>query len=220
MVSAATVRRVARQLAREYGDAHFEGPGDPLGGLVGTILSQNTTAVNTRRAYAALRERFPVWEAVAEAPVAEVEEAIRPAGLAQQRARRIQEILQQLRDPEGRLSLDFLGDLPVEEAREFLLTLPGVGPKTAACVLMFELGREVFPVDTHVYRICRRLGWLEGDPGPEHAHVILEPQIPGPLRYSVHVNMVHHGRARCRPQRPHCEDCPIRPDCLWTAETS
>jgi endonuclease-3 len=218
MVPVATVRRVARRLAGEYGHARFEGPGDPLSGLVATILSQNTTAANTRRAYAALRQRFPDWEQVAQAPVAQIEDAIRSAGLAQQRARRIQEILRQLRSPDGHLSLGFLADLPVEEAREFLLTLPGVGPKTAACVLMFELGREVFPVDTHVYRICRRLGWLEGDPGPERAHAILEPQIPGPLRYCVHVNMVHHGRARCRTQHPRCEDCPIRPDCEWRVQ--
>lgn len=217
MVPVPTVRRVARRLAGEYGHARFEGPGEALGGLVATVLSQNTTAVNTRRAYAALRQRFPDWEQVAKASVAEVEDAIRPAGLAQQRAHRIQKILQDVRDPEGRPSLDFLADLPTEQAREFLLTLPGVGPKTAACVLMFELGREVFPVDTHVYRICRRLGWLEDDPGPERAHAILEPQIPGPLRYCLHVNMVHHGRARCRPQHPRCGDCPIRPDCRWRA---
>lgn len=217
MIRAATVRRVARLLANEYGEARFEGPGDPLAGLVATILSQNTTAVNTRRAYTALRERFPRWEQVARAPVAEVETAIRPAGLAGQRARRIVEVLRQLQDLEGRVSLDFLENLPVEEARQFLLALPGVGPKTAACVLMFELGREVFPVDTHVYRICRRLGWVEGDPGAERAHAILEPQIPGPLRYSLHVNMVRHGRERCRPQNPRCADCPIRPDCRWRA---
>jgi endonuclease-3 len=218
MIPPTAVRRVARRLAQEYGDARFEGPGDPLSGLVSTILSQNTTAVNTRRAFAALRRRFPSWEEVAAAPLGQIEDAIRPAGLGAQRARRIQKILQHLRDVQGRPSLDFLADLSVEEARDFLLTLPGVGPKTAACVLLFELGREVFPVDTHVYRICRRLGWLEGDPGPDRAHQILEPQIPGSLRYSLHVNMVRHGRARCRPHRPRCHDCPLRPDCRWNAE--
>jgi len=142
-----------------------------------------------------------------------VRRAIRSAGLAGIRAPRIIEILRRIETEQGELSLDLLWRAPVSEARAYLESLPGVGPKTASCVLLFDCGRPVFPVDTHVARITRRLGWVSAKASPEGIQSILEPLIPPRLRYGLHVNMIAHGRQLCRPQRARCDLCPVRPHC-------
>lgn len=203
------VRQVDRALAKRYGEKRWDGRGDPLGGLIATILSQSTTYRNSGPAYESLRARFATWEQAEEAPVGEIADAIRRGGLANQKAARIKELLGRIRRERGELSLDFLADLPPQEAARALMSFKGVGPKTAACVLLFDLGRPVFPVDTHVLRITRRLGWIPATAGAESAQVILEPLIPPELRYSLHVNLIAHGRALCRPQKPRCGECPV-----------
>ena len=213
MVPRRTVRAVDRALAKRYGERHWDGPGDPVGGLIATILSQSTTYLNYGPAFESLLARFSSWDELADAPVDEIADAIRSGGLADQKAARIKDILLRLREERGEVTLDFLADLPPEEATRYLTSFKGVGPKTAACVLMFDLGIQVFPVDTHVFRITGRLGWLPDRATPESAHAVLEPLIPPELRYQLHVNLIAHGRALCRPQRPECGECPIRRWC-------
>ena len=220
MTSRATVRRVDKALAALYGDPPRDPSGDPLGGLIATILSQNTTGRNSRAAFASLRARFPMWEQAALATEADIAAAIRSGGLAAQKAARIRDILRELLDERGELSLDFLADMPPAEALRYLAGFRGVGPKTAACVLLFDLGRDVLPVDTHVFRIAGRLGWLPEKATPESAHETLGALVPPDIMHRLHVNMVRHGRELCRPRNPRCEGCPIARDCRWPGEHS
>ncbi|MCE5218799.1 endonuclease III [bacterium] len=210
-----TLRRVDRALADHYGHKVLEAGGDPLGGLIATILSQNTTAANSQAAFRSLVAQFGDWEAVAEAEVERIAEAIRVGGLSDQKARWIKQILAQVRREQGILDLAFLGRAPTQEALTYLRSFRGVGPKTAACVLLFELGRPVFPVDTHVHRIAGRLGWIGPQDTAERAHEILGSLVPHDLCYELHVNLVEHGRILCRPRDPRCDTCPIAGDCEW-----
>ncbi|NSW54661.1 MAG: endonuclease III [Armatimonadetes bacterium] len=219
-VLARVIRQVDKALAKQYGAAGYDGQTDLVGGLVNTILSQNTTAANQRRASARLRETFPDWDAVADADPARIAEAIHPGGLADMKAVRIRDILRQIRQEQGRIDLGFLASLSSEEATRYLMSFKGVGPKTAACVLMFELGRPAFPVDTHVLRICKRLGWLSPDCDAERAHEIMDRAVPADVRYQLHVNMVTHGRKLCRPNNPRCAQCPIRGFCEYADKTA
>ena len=210
-----TIERVAwiyERLAETYGLPEWRPNGDPLGELVATILSQHTSDVNSERAYKQLREHFPTWEGARDAPVEEVAEAIHSGGLAEVKAARIQTILHLLTERIGDapLSLDFLAALPMEEADAYLRSLPGVGPKTAACVLLFALGKPAFPVDTHVWRVTRRLGLIGAKVRADAAHVALERTIPPAWRYAMHINLIRHGRRTCAAQRPACERCPLR----------
>ncbi len=181
--------------------------------LIGTILSQQTSAANTRAALERLRQRFPNPRQLAEASVAEIEQQIRPAGLARQRAQRIKLVVEQLAQRDRSLRLGFLRRMSDEEAMEFLLRLPGVGPKTAACVLLFALGRQVFPVDVHILRIAKRLGWLPAGAGAEDAHEVLGKFIPPELRHELHINLIALGRTYCRPRWPRCGECPLSDIC-------
>lgn len=200
-------------LAAAYGPRHWGGRSDPLDDLVGTILSQNTSDQNSSRAYNALRARFPSWQAVLDAPTQAVYEVIKPAGLGNIKAPRIQRALQSVLERTGALSLDFLDDLPMEEARAWLLSLDGIGPKTAACVLMFALGRPALPVDTHVHRVSLRLGLIAPRVSAEQAHVLLEAALePGDV-YGFHVNMIRHGRQICHARAPECGRCPLADIC-------
>jgi endonuclease-3 len=199
-------------LKSEYGDRPWH-PRDPVASLVNTILSQNTNDVNRDRAFEQLRERFPTWEAVRDAPEEELIDAIRPAGLGPTKGPRIQEALRRIAAERGELSLDFLADLPVEEARAWLLDLPGVGPKTAAIVLLFALGRPAFPVDTHVHRVTRRLGLIPEETSREHAHELLEELVPPDIYYAFHLNLIAHGRAVCHARNPEHERCVLRDVC-------
>lgn len=207
------MRAVHRALERAYGRPPAQTRRDPLDGLIGTILSQNTTSSNASAAFAELKRRCPTWEACLQTRTSAIRDAIRSAGLAEQRAPRIRQIIEQLRDERGEVSLEFLHDLPVARARRYLESFPGVGPKTASCVLLFSCRRRVFPVDTHVARITRRLGWVPERAPAEQIQAQLEPRIPANLRYSLHVNMIAHGRTLCRPRDPRCDNCPLLQHC-------
>jgi len=206
------ILRIHKLLLAEYGD-HPWHPRDPVATLVSTILSQNTNDVNRDRAFARLRERFPTWEAVRDAPPEELIETIRPAGLAPTKGPRLQETLRRIAAEQGELSLDFLAGLPFEEARAWLLSLPGVGPKTAAIVLLFALGRPAFPVDTHVHRVAGRLGLIPPRTSREKAHELLEALVPPKVYYAFHLNLIAHGRAVCHARKPDHEQCILRDAC-------
>ena len=208
------VLRIHERLVAEYGD-HPWHPRDPVATLISTILSQNTNDVNRDRAFERLRARFPTWEAVRDAPLLELIEAIRPAGLAPTKGPRIQEALRRITEERGRISLDFLAEMPVEEARRWLLSIPGVGPKTAAIVLCFALGKPAFPVDTHVHRVARRLGLIPERTSREKAHELLEAIVPPEIYYSFHLNLIAHGRAVCHARNPRCEACILRDECAY-----
>ena len=205
------MRAIRDRLRTRYGRPRQRPHREPVEELVRTILSQNTNDTNRDVAYDRLRERFPTWEAVRDAPLEEVEEAIRPGGLAPQKAPRIQEALRELDDD---LDLSWLEHAPREEALSFLTSLPGVGRKTAACVLLFSYGRPEIPVDTHVYRVGGRLGLFPPKASFERAHdemlAITEPSDA----YELHINLIRHGRAVCRP-RPLCEECALRRMCPY-----
>ena len=215
MRAGARVRAIHKLLLKLYGEperSHM----DAVSELVCTILSQNTNDVNRDRAYTALRSRFPTWEQVRDAPARQVVAAIRPAGLANQKGPRIQRVLRritQLDPASGRLNIDFLADLPLEQARQWLMSLDGVGPKTAAIVLLFSLDRPAFPVDTHIHRVTTRLGLIPPGTTAEKAHGILEALAPPELYYALHLNLIAHGRAVCKAQRPRCEVCPLQQQC-------
>ncbi|MDQ4095301.1 MAG: endonuclease III [Actinomycetota bacterium] len=177
--------------------------------LVLTVLSQHTSDLNRDRAFAQLKETFPTWDEVFAAPVEEVADAIRRGGIADVKARRIQQILREIEQREGSLDLERLNDLSDEQVEEYLCGLPGVGPKTAACVLVFSMGRHAFPIDTHVHRVARRLGWIGERASAEAAHRSLTPRVPPEIRYSLHVAFIEHGRKICKPKMPRCTDCAV-----------
>lgn len=193
---------------------------DPLGMLVGTILSQHTSDINSDRAYAQLRRRLPTWEAVRAASTAQVAAAIRPAGLSALKAPRIHAVLRRLARERGRLSLAFLRRWPRDRAREWLRSISGVGPKTAAIVMQFGLGKPAFPVDTHVDRVGRRLGLIPPRMSTDDAHTWMEAVV-APARYGpFHRLLVRHGREICTARRPRCEVCPVRRWCDYARSTA
>lgn len=202
-----------RRLRAEQGEFTPK-PGLPvIDQVVATVLSQHTSDRNSERAFAQLKEAFPTWEQVADAPVDQVADAIRCGGIADQKARRIQQILAAIEEREGGIKLDRLLSLDDSAVEAYLRSLPGVGPKTAACVLVFSMGRPAFPVDTHVHRIVTRLGWIPPKTTAEKAYQQLTPRIPASIRYDLHVALITHGRKVCRAQRPRCEDCVLRTLC-------
>lgn len=212
--SRAEVRRAHRRLEERFGPLEPPRRLDPLEELILTVLSQNTSDVNRDRAYGALRARFPTWEALARGREEDVADAIRPGGLANTKAPRILAILAEIRRrQDGRLDLSWMHEAPDGEVAAYLTSLPGVGPKTAACVLAFSLDRPAIPVDTHVHRVALRLGYLPRRTGPAAAHRVLEALIPPPLRVPMHVGLIRLGRTICRPGRPLCERCPLQDLC-------
>ena len=217
MESRAKVRAIHKLLLKIYGEPE-RSPMDAVSELICTILSQNTNDNNRDRAYTALREKFPTWNQVRDAPTRQVIAAIRSAGLANQKGPRIQRVLRRITDecksrgvPE--LNIDFLADLSVAEAKAWLTSLDGVGPKTAAIVLLFSLNRPAFPVDTHVHRVTTRLGLIPEGTSAEKAHGSLEALVPPEWYYAFHLNVIAHGRAVCKAQRPRCEICPLQKHC-------
>lgn len=207
------VEEIAKLLEEEYGRPAPRRKLRPLDELILTILSQHTSDVNSHRAFESLRRRFPSWEAVMDAEPAEIAEAIRSGGLAQTKAIRIKALLRRLWEEQRALELDFLCNMELGRARELLLKLGGVGPKTAACVLLFSCGMPTFPVDTHIHRVARRLGLIDAKVTAEEAHRILEAAVSPGETYSFHVNLIVHGRRVCKAQRPHCEVCPLAAVC-------
>jgi endonuclease-3 len=206
-------REIIERLASLYGMPVQTSHGDAVSELVLTILSQNTADTNSGRAFTQLLRRFPGWDAIVEAPVEDVVEAIALGGLAQQKAPRIQSSLRAIAARAEGWNLDFLRDIDLEEARAWLRALPGVGPKTAACVLLFALGRPAMPVDTHVERVSKRLGLIPRSLTSEQAHQALEALVDPSDYYRFHMLLIKHGRRLCAARRPLCERCPLEPDC-------
>jgi len=198
----APARRLLTRLTKAYGPRAWTPRRDAVEVLVGTILSQNTSNANSSAGLRALRRRLPSWTAVADARVSTIERCIRVSGLSRIKAPHIRSILRRIRADRGRISLAFLSARDDREAYDYLLGFDGVGPKTALCVLMFAFGKAVFPVDTHVHRIARRLGLLADGVPPERAHEVLTPLIAPGDRYAMHVLLIAHGRATCRAQNP------------------
>ena len=202
-------------LAQYYGELFWKPGLDPLSELVLTILSQHTNDTNRDRAFASMRARYPTWEEVVEAPPEELAEAIRVGGLGNIKAPRIQVVLRQIWQERGSWDLSFLTAMPVEEAKAWLAKFNGVGPKTAACVLMFGCGQPVFPVDTHIFRVSQRIGLIDLKTNAEKAHDVLEGMVPPEKRYTFHINLIQHGRKVCKAQRPLCELCVVREWCNY-----
>lgn len=200
-------------LVDEYGHHERQPHRDGVSELVRTILSQNTSDVNSDRAFARLRERFPRWEDLLDADTEEIVEAIRPGGLAEIKAPRIKDALQTIVDEHQKLDLGFLKDMDTEEAKAWLQSLVGVGPKTAAIILLFSLGRPVLPVDTHVLRVSRRVGLIDQKTSAEKAHELLGAMLPEDAVYDFHVNMVRHGREVCHARQPEHDRCVLAPVC-------
>jgi endonuclease-3 len=185
----------------------------PLEELILTVLSQNTNDGNRDRAFASLRAAFPSWELVARAPARAVERAIRTGGLARTKSRVIQAILRRVATERGGFDLGFLRDIPLDEAHAWLRSFSGVGDKTAACVLLFSCGRPAFPVDTHVLRASRRLGWIPAQATAAEAHRRLAAVIPKRRYFEAHVNLITLGRRLCKPRNPRCPECPLAAVC-------
>lgn len=186
---------------------------NPLDVLIQTILSQNTSDKNSHRAFANLKKRFHSWDEVLEAPEREIEEEIRCGGLSKIKARRIKDVLRKIKMDKGCLSLDFLNDMTIEQARDYLLSFPGVGDKTASCVLIFSFGKPVFPVDTHINRIINRLGIWGNRLTPKRIEELVEANLPEERFLSLHLNLIRLGREICSSSNPKCSSCPLKEIC-------
>lgn len=210
---AARAVQVLGLLREQYGPLVWRRRHEPVDELVVTILSQHTSDRNAERAYQVLRQTFSDWDSVADADLTRIEEAIRNAGLARQKAPRIRGTLRQVRELRGSFDLEFLHELPLAEAKQWLRRLPGVGPKTAAVLLCFAMGMPAMPVDTHVYRVARRLGLIGLKVSVERAHDLLEAAVPRGQVYAFHVYLITHGRQVCKARCPRCSECALRLVC-------
>jgi len=216
MSSTTLISKIHLALERRYGQKRARrARGNPLDDLILTILSQNTGDTNSRRAFQMLRRVMPTWEEVHHAPVRKVAEAIASGGLGHLKAVRIKAILNRIHHEQGHFDLTFLRDLSAEEAKAYLSRFKGIGPKTVACVLLFALGRPAFPVDTHVHRVATRLGLVNEQVRPERAQALLESLVPPHLLYSMHLNLVEHGRKICKAREPLCTVCPLSRLCAY-----
>ncbi|WP_119072486.1 endonuclease III domain-containing protein [Aggregatilinea lenta] len=208
-------REIAYILEATYGYPEWRPFLPPVDELVSTILSQSTSDTNRDKGFDALKARYANWEEVRDAPLVDIVETIRPAGLANQKAPRIQEALNTITQDDGSITLDFLNDLSVPEAKAWLTGLHGIGPKTAAIILLFAFGRPAFPVDTHVHRVTRRLGLIGAKTSADQAHVILEAIIPPEEYFPAHLNIIQHGRRICHARGPECGQCPLTMQCEY-----
>lgn len=208
------IPEIDRLLLRCYGERiwtpQFE---ELLDGLVHTILSQNTSDVNSGRAFRQLKERFPDWEEAAEARTAEIEKAIRSGGISKVKAERIKTLLQTVRRDCGSYSLECLRDMEPDEARDYLLGIPGVGRKTVAVLLLFQMGYPSFPVDTHIFRVGKRLGLIPLKANAERAHDIMDEAVPDDIKFRLHINLIEHGRQVCKARKPKCPECCLKDKC-------
>ena len=212
----ATAGWVCEVLDQEYGKLTWRSHGEPLDALIQTILSQATSDINSGRAFDSLRRAFPGgWDDVRLAEVRDIADAIRCGGLADAKAPRLRAVLQEIFERVGSTSLEFLKTTPTEEAKAFLSSFHGVGPKTTACVLMFSLGRPVLPVDTHVFRVSHRLGLIDEKLGEAKAHGALQSQLEDTEVYPYHVHLIRHGRRVCQAQQPRCEECVLGARCAY-----
>jgi endonuclease-3 len=211
--------KIHETLLEFFGEPTWRNPLPAMDELVSTILSQNTNDINRDRAFSALRAKFPAWESVRDAETDDVVNAIRPAGLANQKGPRIQKVLRAISEERGSLNLDFLADLPLEEARTWLMKFNGVGPKTAAIVLCFSLNKPAFPVDTHIYRVSGRVGLRPEKMTVEQAHLYLESLFPPETYSAAHLNIIRLGREICHARKPDCPKCPIIKLCAYGPKT-
>ena len=218
MAEGARALAVHERLLEFYGQPDWPTPQGPIEELVSTILSQNTNDINRDKAFAALTARYPNWEAVRDADPEEVVDTIRVAGLANQKGPRIQAVLRDISEQRGELSLDFLRELDREEAREWLQSFKGVGPKTAAIVLQYGLGVPAFAVDTHIHRITGRIGLRSPKLTADKTHDLLEALLPPETWYAAHLNIIRLGREVCQARVPKCPDCPLQDLCDYYAE--
>jgi len=210
------VMKIRQRLIDTFGMPEWRDPLPPVDELVSTILSQNTNDNNRDAAFKELTETFPDWEAVAAADTAEVVDAIRTAGLANQKGPRIQKALKEIKRHNGdSIDLEFLREMNVEDAREWLLDIKGVGPKTAAIVLLFSMGIPAFPVDTHIYRVTGRIGIRPENLSVEKTHRYLEERIPEDAYYDLHLNLIRLGREICGARKWHCYRCPVEDLCSF-----
>jgi endonuclease-3 len=206
---------VHERLIEFYGYPEWRNPLPPVDELVSTILSQNTNDVNRDTAFDTLVEKFPTWEEVRDADPDDVVEAIRPAGLANQKGPRIQKVLQQITEMRGELDISFLEEYSPQKAADWLLQFKGVGPKTAAIVLQFSLGLPAFPVDTHVHRITGRLGLRPQKMSADKTHAHMEELLPPETYYPAHLNLIRLGREICQARKPNCPECPLKDLCAY-----
>lgn len=211
----AAVSLIIDRLQSAYGSPNWNPRYDPMSELVYTILSQNTSDKNSQPAFQRLGKAFPRWEDLMEAPVDRIGDAIRSGGLWQVKAPRLKQILRQIHLLRGSFDLEFLKGMPLQQAKDWLRILPGVGPKTAACVLLFSLGMPALPVDTHVHRVAWRLGLIDKSVSREKSHEILESMLPEKDIYRFHVLFVQHGRETCKAQRPRCPECVVNDVCPY-----
>jgi endonuclease III len=208
-----TPPEIVARLSSLYGEPVWRPHGDPMSELVLTILAQNTSDANSGRAFMRLRSRFHTWEELLAADPEAIVPAIQVGGLARIKAPRIKAALEAVYERRGSFDIEFLRDLPLDEAKAWLRELKGVGPKTAACVLMFALGRPALPVDTHVHRVAQRLGLVPAKAGAAEAHDILEAILEPHEVYPFHISLIKHGRRICHAQRPLCKRCPLLDGC-------
>lgn len=209
------IKQILTRLLEVYGFPTWRDPLPPVDELVSTILSQNTNDRNRDQAFFALKGRFKTWEEVRLAPESEIVEAIRPAGLANQKGPRIKAVLSEIFAERGNLDLSFLSDLPLEDARQWLLKFKGVGRKTAAIVLQFSLNRPAFPVDTHIYRVTGRMGLRPEKINLEQTHDLMERLIDPADYYAAHLNLIRLGRETCHAGKPDCLHCPVNDLCFF-----
>ena len=209
----AKYQQVAPALEAMFGRPTWKTTHTALDELVDCILSQSTNDANRDRAFAGLKARFHSWGEVADAPVEDVVNAIKPAGLANQKAPRIQNVLRRIREERGELDIEFLSTVELNEAKAWLTRFDGVGPKTAAIVLCFAFNRPAFPVDTHVHRVGQRLGFIPPKMNADKAHDHMEAIVPPDDHYAFHINLITHGRKICQARRPLCERCPLAAYC-------
>jgi len=207
------IEEVIELLEQEYGPRKWRTDRDPIDVLIGTILSQNTSDANSGRAFVSLKASFGSWEAVASAPAEHIAQVIESGGLSQIKAIRIKQVLEQIKKEQGRISLYSLKAMDMAEAEEYLMRLPGVGHKTARCVLLFSLGKPSLPVDTHIFRVAKRLGLIDSRASVEKAHSLLQEQIPHSKVYQFHIHMIEHGRQICHARQPRCNRCILRSIC-------
>jgi len=207
------IGEVIELLEQKYGPDKWQSDRDPIDVLIGTILSQNTYDTNSGRAFASLKASFDNWEAVASAPAEHIARIIQSGGLSQIKAVRIKQVLERIEKEQGRISLDSLKAMSISEAEDYLMRLPGVGHKTASCVLLFSLGKPSLPVDTHVFRVAKRLGLIDSKLPIEKAHSLLQEQTPPSKVYQFHIHMIEHGRQICHARQPRCNRCILRGIC-------